>query len=47
MIKKSHHSPSLFSSLSDMLNQTHPLYKLADKIDWEKFDMAFRPLYCQ
>ena len=30
-----------------MLNQTHPLYKLADKIDWEKFDMAFRPLYCQ
>ena len=30
-----------------MLNQTHPLYKLADKIDWEKFDTAFRPLYCQ
>lgn len=47
MIKKSHHSPSLFSGLSDMLNQTHPLYKLADKIDWEKFDTAFRPLYCQ
>ncbi|OWP24469.1 IS5/IS1182 family transposase [Porphyromonas gingivalis] len=47
MIKKSHHSPSLFSSLSDMLNQTHPLYKLADKIDWEKFDTTFRPLYCQ
>ena len=47
MIKKSHHSPSLFSSLSDMLNQSHPLYKLADKIDWEKFDTAFRPLYCQ
>ena len=30
-----------------MLNQTHPLYKLADKIDWEKFDTAFRPLYRQ
>ena len=41
MIKKFHHSPSLFSSLSDMLNQSHPLYKLADKIDWEKFDTAF------
>ena len=47
MIKKPHHTPSLFSSLSDMLNQSHPLYKLADKIDWEKFDTAFRPLYCQ
>ncbi|AEW20404.1 hypothetical protein BFO_0057 [Tannerella forsythia 92A2] len=21
--------------------QSHPLYKLADKIDWEKFDTAF------
>ena len=47
MIKKPHNTPSLFSSLSDMLNQSHPLYKLADKIDWEKFDTAFLPLYCQ
>ena len=45
MIKKRHNSPSLFSSLSDMLNQSHPLYKLADKIDWAKFDTAFAPLY--
>ena len=30
-----------------MLNQSHPLYKLADKIDWAKFDTAFSPLYCQ
>jgi IS5 family transposase len=30
-----------------MLNQSHPLYKLADKIDWAKFDTAFAPLYCQ
>ncbi|KGO02237.1 transposase, partial [Porphyromonas gulae] len=29
-----------------MLNQSHPLYKLADKIDWAKFDTAFKPLYC-
>ena len=47
MIKKPHNTPSLFSSLSDMLNQSHPLYKLADKIYWEKFDTAFLPLYCQ
>ena len=30
-----------------MLNQSHPLYQLADKIDWEKFETAFQPLYCQ
>lgn len=47
MITKPHHSPSFFSSLADMLNQSHPLYKLADKIDWAKFDTAFAPLYCQ
>ncbi len=29
-----------------MLNQSHPLYKLANKIDWTKFDKAFLPLYC-
>ena len=47
MIKKPHNSPSLFSSLSDLLNSSHPLYKLADKIDWAKFDTAFEPLYSQ
>lgn len=47
MIKKTINIPSLFSSLSDMLNQSHPLYQLADKIDWEKFETAFQPLYCQ
>ena len=34
MIKKKVNSPSLFSSLADMLDQSHPLYRLADKIDW-------------
>ena len=47
MLTKSHNHPSLFSNLSDMLNQSHQLYKLADKIDWKKFDGAFLPLYCQ
>jgi len=47
MIKKPYTSPSLFSSLSDMPAPSHPLYKLSDKINWEKFDAAFRPLYCQ
>ena len=30
-----------------MLNQSHPLYKPADKIDWSKFETSFAPLYCQ
>lgn len=47
MIKNTNNSPSFFSNLSDMLNQSHPLYQLADKIDWGKFETAFAPLYCQ
>ncbi len=46
MIKKPQSFPSLFSDLSDMLSQSHPLYKLADEIGWKKFDSAFEPLYC-
>lgn len=45
MIKTTVNTPSLFSNLSDMLNQSHPLYKLANKIAWSKFEKAFTPLY--
>lgn len=24
----------------------HPLYQLADKIDWQRFETSFSPLYC-
>ena len=41
MIKNTNNSPSLFSNLSDMLNQSHPLYQLADKIDWENLKQLF------
>ena len=37
---------SLFFSFSDTLNQKHPLYILANTIDWNVFDVAFEPLYC-
>lgn len=47
MHKKTNNTPSLFSGLSDLLNRSHPLYRLADKIDWEKFETAFQPLYCR
>lgn len=46
MINKTISSPSFFSSLADQLNQKHPLYILADKIDWHRFEEAFTPLYC-
>ncbi len=47
MIKNTNNIPALFSNLSDMQNQSHPLYQLADKIDWRKFETTFQPLYCQ
>lgn len=46
MINKTISSPSFFSLLADQLNQKHPLYILADKIDWHRFEEAFTPLYC-
>lgn len=46
MIKTTPSSPSLFSSLDDLLNQQHPLYKLSHKINWHVFEDAFTPLYC-
>ena len=39
--------PSLFSGLSSMLDQSHPLFQLADKIKWQIFDDAFEPLFCK
>lgn len=46
MIKRTPNSPSLFSSLDDLLNQQQPLYKLSQKINWQVFEDAFTPLYC-
>ena len=46
MLKRTSNQLSLFSSLEDMLNHNHPLYKLANKINWRRFEDAFSPLYC-
>jgi IS5 family transposase len=35
-----------YSSLSVMLNQKHPLFILAEQINWSIFEEAFSPLYC-
>lgn len=38
---------SFFYSFEDMLNPKHPLFILANAIDWENFEKEFSPLYCQ
>lgn len=46
MLKKTSNQLSLFSSLEDMLNHHHPLYRLGRKINWGRFEESFSPLYC-
>jgi IS5 family transposase len=43
--EKSQNQRSLFFSFSDTLNQKHPLYILANMVQWEVFEKAFAPLY--
>lgn len=38
---------TMFFNLESQLNQKHPLYLLANKIDWNVFEEAFSPLYCE
>ena len=45
-LKKPTNQPSLFFSFFDTLNQKHPLFILANRVDWSVFDTAFEPLYC-
>ena len=37
---------SLFWDLETMLDPKHPLFKLANMIDWSCFEKAFAPLFC-
>ena len=46
MINTTPSSPSLFSSLDDLLNCQHPLHKLSHKINWSLFEETFISLYC-
>ena len=41
MIKKSPDTPSLFSSLSDMLNQSHPLYTEVSTATAEEYQTEY------
>jgi IS5 family transposase len=35
------------SRLDNQLNPNHPLYQLAETIQWQRFDQAYAPLYCE
>lgn len=37
---------SLFFTLKDTLNQKHPLFILANRVNWKIFEDEFSPLYC-
>ena len=37
---------SLFWDLETMLDSKHPLFKLANMVDWTSFEKAFAPLFC-
>ena len=47
MIKNSVSLPSLYSTLGDMLNIRHPLYQLANKINWVLLEESFSKLYSE
>ena len=37
---------SLFWDLETMLDSKHPLFKLANSVDWSLFEKSFAPLFC-
>ena len=47
MLSTKKHTPQLglFHGLSDQLDQKHPLYQLANTINWTIFDNAFEKYY--
>jgi IS5 family transposase len=44
--KKNTTQGSMFFGLEDTLNQKHPMYILANKVNWQLFEESFTPLYC-
>lgn len=44
--KKDTTQGSMFFGLEDTLNQKHPIYILANKVNWQLFEDTFTPLYC-
>lgn len=36
-----------FTTFEEQLNRQHPLYILSNRVDWKKFEDAFRKHYCE
>jgi IS5 family transposase len=49
MLKRPQHQNqlNLFSSLADQLDQKHPLYRLANEINWQVFEDSFSKYYSE
>jgi IS5 family transposase len=45
--KKTSPQMGLFTSLADQLDQKHPLYLLANRVDWSFFEDAFKKYYSE
>ena len=45
MLLNKQKTSGFFNDLADILNQSLSLYKLANKIDWGKFERAFESLF--
>ncbi len=43
--KKNSSQLGFFFGFADTLNPKHPLYILANRVDWQQFEDAFLPLY--
>lgn len=46
-VKKAQNQTSLFFSFESTLNHKHPLFILANKINWLLFEQSFENLYCK
>ena len=40
------HGALFKTELSDIIDRSHPLAKLAHTVDWTSLDQAFAPLFC-
>lgn len=45
--KKYTNQASMFFGLGDILNQRHLMCILANRVDWQSFEDAFKSLYCE
>src|SRR5690606_1131818 len=45
--KKPQQQMGFYSTFEEQLNHKHPLYILANQIDWKRFDVAFSKHYSQ